>query len=584
MNSNSLFSKLFGTSSKRSQNYKQNGLHMEYLEDRQLLSVNPVVTTALDVVDATDGATSLREAIQEANADADPGNTITFDANIDSVTLNAPLDTLNANVTIDAKADNVTLVPSQAFFANFAPDDMYLVRKGDTDVTFGNAAALTEFGILYDNTEIWQDVRDINVDMGIDAVTGHTYTFQYKCANLPDVPWAWRSGNVTIDADTNNVVGTIDSLVPGHDYDVRVTDVTADPDEIVDQDVFSIDPIRCPAIIAKADSTTGFTVDPVVVDAAATDAMISYRVFDGGKWSDWSEPEALSDMLAKGFVTYNKTADTYSVAGLPKGSTIQFGIVLTGNFDPTTNVLDADSALSYRAVALKYVRCLQAPCATVRATSTQDVNVKLVNFDAANTDEITYQVRTYTLAGGWSEWSAVQNVPKTDGVINKSFDITGLPTSATVQVRLQAIPAAENANYRSSVSPVYCAVLKQATFLTYPAFVFNGVSNRLLSFRADANADGYRVEAKLTTQKDYTNYGNNFTAAQISSANLEIIVPGMFTKAEAEAKIGKYVCIQVRITALSDSANFRDSIPSYSTISFKMTQDLVNKSFVVDPT
>lgn len=572
MNSNSLFSKLFGTSSKRSQNHKQNGLHMEYLEDRQLLSVNPVVTTALDVVDWNDGVCSLREAIQLANKDAE-GGTITFADNIDSVTLSSPLQDLNENVTIDAKADNVTLVPSQAFFANFAPDQMYLKKGADT---FGNDAALTAFGILYDNTEIWQNVRDINVDMGIDAVAEHTYTFQYKCANLPDVPWAWRSGKVTIDADTNNVVGTIDrySLVPGHNYDVRVTDVTADPDVVVDQDVFSIDPIRCPAIIAKADSTTGFTVDPVVIDADATGAMISSRVFDGGKWSAWSEPDSLANMIESGAVTKNDANGTYTVNGLPKGSTIQFGIVLTGNFDPATNVLDADSVLTYRTVALKYVRCLQAPCATVRATSTQDVNVKLVNFDAANTDQITYQYRAYTLAGGWSEWSVAQNVPKTDGVINKSFDIKGLPTSATVQVRLQAIPAAENANYRSSVSPVYCAVLKQAKFLTYPAYVFNGVTNKLLSFRADANADSYRVEAKLTTQRNYTNFGNDYTAAQISSSKLENMVPGMFTKAEAEAKVGKYVCIQVRITALSDNANFRDSIPAYATISFKMTKEL----------
>ena len=79
-----------------------------------------VVTTTEDVEDATDGVTSLREAIEFANdltvGDADDdgadNDTITFDASLSgqTITLASALPELTADATIDGDLDDLSLI------------------------------------------------------------------------------------------------------------------------------------------------------------------------------------------------------------------------------------------------------------------------------------------------------------------------------------------------------------------------------------------------------------------------------------------------------------------------------------------
>ncbi|MCT4610093.1 MAG: Ig-like domain-containing protein, partial [Pelagimonas sp.] len=59
-------------------------------------TASTIVTTAADVVDSTDGVTSLREAVAHANA----GDTITFDSSLSTITLDEDI-VINKQITID---------------------------------------------------------------------------------------------------------------------------------------------------------------------------------------------------------------------------------------------------------------------------------------------------------------------------------------------------------------------------------------------------------------------------------------------------------------------------------------------------
>ncbi|MCL2347719.1 MAG: right-handed parallel beta-helix repeat-containing protein, partial [Planctomycetaceae bacterium] len=70
-------------------------------------ALSTVVTTNLDVVDATDGLISLREAINYAQ----PGDTITFDASMKgkTITLNEEALSIDKSISIDATGRNITI-------------------------------------------------------------------------------------------------------------------------------------------------------------------------------------------------------------------------------------------------------------------------------------------------------------------------------------------------------------------------------------------------------------------------------------------------------------------------------------------
>src|SRR5947209_17705575 len=75
--------------------------HLEALEDRLAPSVT--VTTTRDAVSATDGALSLREAIDMVNAGSVPDNTILLPAGLYRIGRSGALEDNNASWDFDVK-------------------------------------------------------------------------------------------------------------------------------------------------------------------------------------------------------------------------------------------------------------------------------------------------------------------------------------------------------------------------------------------------------------------------------------------------------------------------------------------------
>ena len=89
-------------------------------------TTSEVVTTGADVVDPTDGLTSLREAVNLANATAG-AHTITFAPGLTAVTLTQDQLTLNSDVTIDGGANGSRVTISRSTDAGTLPFRIFAV-------------------------------------------------------------------------------------------------------------------------------------------------------------------------------------------------------------------------------------------------------------------------------------------------------------------------------------------------------------------------------------------------------------------------------------------------------------------------
>ncbi|MCF0233690.1 MAG: hypothetical protein HUK22_01775, partial [Thermoguttaceae bacterium] len=150
------FSRFFA--SKAVQNRAQRGsfgdrkLRLESLENRELLDANPIVNTDLDVVDAGDNLTSLREAI----ASVDAGGVIQFDASMagKTIKLNSTLDITKA-MTIDGGALNVTINAQNGrrAFNVYSGDSDFAATLNGLNITGGNSGS-SNGGLIYNGENL----------------------------------------------------------------------------------------------------------------------------------------------------------------------------------------------------------------------------------------------------------------------------------------------------------------------------------------------------------------------------------------------------------------------------------------------
>ncbi|MEM8679502.1 MAG: hypothetical protein AAGF97_09140, partial [Planctomycetota bacterium] len=136
-------------------------LALEQLEHRRVLATT--VDTPLDVIDSTDGLTTLREAIAEANAN--PGSTISFDDTVfngelvDVIRLGSQLPSITADVTIDATGTTEVVISGD-------------VNGDDTPVA---GTKLTDLSATA-TTELDDNVRLLEVSAGSTTLMGLTLT------------------------------------------------------------------------------------------------------------------------------------------------------------------------------------------------------------------------------------------------------------------------------------------------------------------------------------------------------------------------------------------------------------------------
>lgn len=165
-------------------------LNVELLEDRRLLAVL-TVDTRLDIVDAADQFTSLREAISAANDEvANPGrDTINFDADLSYSTMLLGIEGFDENGAIPSTTGSGELVITS---------DVTITAGDATLVRFGRE--LGSEGFLESER---LDHRVLRIDSGVVQLTnliiqrGQTTEGEYGAG-------IWNAGTLTL---TNSIVG-----------------------------------------------------------------------------------------------------------------------------------------------------------------------------------------------------------------------------------------------------------------------------------------------------------------------------------------------------------------------------------------
>lgn len=569
-----LLSKLFANSQDASRSHKSRDLKLESLEQRQLLAVD--VAAALGAA-AVDDAPAVLGAAATDGGDAGVVLESQIAADIANAELTLGKD-LNGEYSMEVKLPNAVVNNDGETFSYYIDGvgpKKVVINKGDQtcvipDLKAGNVLTFfkntTSTDVLRtEQIEAIMDVRQVGNNLVFDfgqVKDADAYMMRYKLSVLPDVHNVWTVVNGVQDTTTDVVTITVNKckFAQNIEYDYGFAMNEAGTITELDAGDLTVRQLNVPVFTAVADSTTSFDINVIRADANAADYVFTGRIYTPATgWTAWTAPKTMTAAIADGSVVANPDG-TFTVPGLPAGAIVQFKVFADGQYIAADETIYLDSVETCRTVALRQVQTLAAPVATVRATGTNTAQVTVRYLDPrAVQGVVNFQVRSF-VDGRWTAWSPTAPA----ALVNGSFDIVGLPPSATIQVRLTALTP-NAAQFRNSVAATYCSVLNQVSRLRTPVLVANGVLDRVMYFNSDPAAVGYRVEYMLCGDKGgYKAIPGVVTEAQIQNAKVATIAPLV-----GATNPGKYYTVMLRITALGDGVFHSNSVAYTTAVVFR---------------
>lgn len=275
------------------------------------------VDTPLDVVDANDGLTSLREAIVGANAN--PGDTISFDASVfngetgDMIRLDSQLPAITANVTIDATGTTEVVISGDVL-----GDDSLVSGAKLTDVA--NTAV----------TELDDNVRLLEINSGATVLIGLTLTGGRTTADF------FHGGAIRSNSSSDLVIKN--STVSGNSTIGWIAYGGA---------IFSSGPVTLTGSVVSGNSTANNGAKGGAIFAGnvtLTDSTLSGNSTTGGN-ADGGGIFSSSATITNSTVSGNSTAGfRASGGGIQTGTAILLNSTLSGN--STTNAESPGGGLS----------------------------------------------------------------------------------------------------------------------------------------------------------------------------------------------------------------------------------------------
>lgn len=420
----------------------------------------------------------------------------------------------------------------------------------------GNISGISDFNIEYFFAEkqdiIEQDGKKIVFNPGIVAEEDVSSKFQYRLSSSTRES-AWKTVS-TEENEDGKVTASVKSTLfrKNESYDYRFLDENG----VIYEGTFTPVQLVTPKITARrvAGSTTEMTVNVLRMDENAAEQKIRYRIFTAGSWGKWTET-TFSELRDSGNAVMNEDG-ICTVKNLPPGATVQFKVTAEGGFSRQNGTLYLDSAAAACICTLTQPKKLSVPLARVVSDSGTSAEVTLRRVDE-NAENVEFQYRTLS-NGKWSAWTEYASAS------GETFRISDLPKNSVIQVRLKAVSS--DTGFKESAAIIYSRVLKRTPRLSAPIFSFNVNRDEVRTFRADEDADWYKMEVKLSTSSDWTACSKKLSEEDVRSLNLDALL-GMLP--QGTVLEGKYKILQIRLTAVSESSEYADSLTIRSSFVFK---------------